>query len=176
MLNSNIRLARVEAVSSNDGSFDSEEEVDDAESQIEAVATFDSSKDDHNEPDYGYENDDNNDQEIGEERVWQKRIRKRKMKRRDSTIFDHGIDFSLFKNHKEIASQIFYVSTFAILGTALRVYMGRLFGTDCIRAAGDGAVQDFFTPLSSKICVTSDGRTQRGGAMFVDLPTNMLGS
>jgi hypothetical protein len=55
--------------------------------------------------------------------------------------------------------------------------MGRLFGLDCEQHNDDReAVDDFFMPLSSQICVTSSGKTERGGAFFTDLPANMLGS
>jgi fluoride ion exporter CrcB/FEX len=68
---------------------------------------------------------------------------------------------------------VLYLSVFAILGTTLRVYLARLFGEDC----EDGAIDDFFTPLSTRICVTAGGRSeQTGGALFRDLPANVLGS
>jgi hypothetical protein len=88
----------------------------------------------------------------------------------------HDIDCSLFASWEEVASHVFYISTFAILGSVLRVYMGRFFGLDCEQQEHDLVVNDFLTPLSSQICVTSDGKLQRGGAVFVDLPANMLGS
>jgi hypothetical protein len=88
-----------------------------------------------------------------------------------------AMDCSLFSSWHEIAAHIFYISTFAILGTVLRLYLGRFFGLDCIRKEQDiDSANDFLTPLSSLICVTSDGKTQRGGALFIDLPANMLGS
>jgi hypothetical protein len=35
---------------------------------------------------------------------------------------------------------------------------------------------DFFSIISSNICVTSSGKTeQTGGALFLDLPANMIG-
>lgn len=68
---------------------------------------------------------------------------------------------------------IFYVSISAILGSVFRVYMARIFGLDCEYKH----VNDFFIPLTSKICVTSDGRSaQTGGALFIDLPSNIFGS
>jgi fluoride ion exporter CrcB/FEX len=68
---------------------------------------------------------------------------------------------------------VLYLSAFAILGSTLRVFLARLFGEDC----EDGAIDDFFTPLSSRICVTAGGRSeQTGGALFRDLPANVLGS
>lgn len=68
---------------------------------------------------------------------------------------------------------VLYLSAFAILGSTLRVYLARFFGEDC----EDGAIDDFLTPLSSRICVTAGGRSeQTGGALFRDLPANILGS
>jgi fluoride ion exporter CrcB/FEX len=68
---------------------------------------------------------------------------------------------------------IFYVSTSAILGSVVRTYMARIFGFDCETKG----VNDFVTPLASKICVTNGGRTlQTGGALFYDFPANVLGS
>jgi fluoride ion exporter CrcB/FEX len=68
---------------------------------------------------------------------------------------------------------IIYISAAAILGACLRVYMDRFFGGDC----EDNSVDDFLTPVSSHICLTSSGRTlQTGGALFRDLPANILGS
>lgn len=74
-------------------------------------------------------------------------------------------------------AHVLYISTFAIIGTVLRSYIGRFFGLDCIRdELDDDTHTDFLTPLSRHICITSDGKTQRGGAIFIDLPANMLGS
>ena len=68
---------------------------------------------------------------------------------------------------------IFYVSTSAVLGSVVRIYVARIFGFDC----ETGDVNDFLTPLTSKICVTNGGRTlQTGGALFYDFPANLLGS
>jgi fluoride ion exporter CrcB/FEX len=68
---------------------------------------------------------------------------------------------------------VFYISISAILGSAVRTFMARLFGKDC-------EVQlftDFLTPFSSLICVTNGGRTlQTGGALFYDFPANVVGS
>jgi hypothetical protein len=85
-------------------------------------------------------------------------------------------DCSLFPSWEEIASQVYYISTFAILGTVLRIYMGRFFGLDCELNASGQAIDDIFTPVSSLVCVTSDGKYQRGGSVFIDLPANILGS
>jgi CrcB-like protein, Camphor Resistance (CrcB) len=75
-----------------------------------------------------------------------------------------------------IAAPLFYISTFAILGTVLRLYVGRLFGLDCLQKERGDVESDFLSPLFSLVCITSDGRTERGGALFIDLPANMLGS
>ena len=58
---------------------------------------------------------------------------------------------------------ILYISAAATLGSCLRVYVGRLF-------AGDWEFEDF------RFRLTSDGRYEPGGALFRDLPANMLGS
>jgi|GEM_PF-6560866 len=68
---------------------------------------------------------------------------------------------------------VFYLSAYAVLGAVLRVYVARFFGQDC----DDPSVNDFLTPLSRQICVTASGKTlQHGGALFLDLPANMIGS
>ena len=73
----------------------------------------------------------------------------------------------------ERLSRIAYISVFGAIGTILRIFMGRLFGSDC----ADDRVDDFLTPLSSRLCVTTNGKTeQTGGALFIDLPADMLGS
>lgn len=58
---------------------------------------------------------------------------------------------------------ILYISAAATLGSCLRVYVGRLF-------AGDWEFDDF------RFRLTSDGHYEPGGALFRDLPANMLGS
>jgi len=74
---------------------------------------------------------------------------------------------------EHVLESIFYVSTSAVLGSVVRTYLARLFGYDC----ATNSVNDFLTPLSSKICVTNGGRTlQTGGALFYDFPANVLGS
>jgi len=71
---------------------------------------------------------------------------------------------------------VIFIGTFAVFGAVLRVYMGRFFGLDC-EQVNDRVVDDWLTSLSSRICVTASGKTeQTGGALFVDLPSNMLGS
>jgi fluoride ion exporter CrcB/FEX len=68
-----------------------------------------------------------------------------------------------------------YISIFATFGAVIRIYMGRLFGVDC--ESGSEGIDDFLTPFSSGICVTASGKTdQTGGALFSDLPSNILGS
>mmetsp|Transcript_14916 Transcript_14916/g.22355 ORF Transcript_14916/g.22355 Transcript_14916/m.22355 type:complete len:510 (-) Transcript_14916:61-1590(-) len=69
-------------------------------------------------------------------------------------------------------STILYLSVFAIIGSSLRSYFGRIFGLDCEFPLSEA---DYLAPLSS--CITATGLTeQRGGALFIDLPTNMIGS
>ena len=70
-------------------------------------------------------------------------------------------------------SFLMYLSVFSIFGSILRVFLARFFGEDC----ESHSVTDFLTPLSRQICVTASGRTlQTGGALFMDLPANMIGS
>ena len=59
---------------------------------------------------------------------------------------------------------LYYLYSFAILGTSCRIFMSRFFGRDC---EDPGAVSDFMSPLTENICVTSNGLTmQHGGALF----------
>ena len=70
-------------------------------------------------------------------------------------------------------NHVLYISSCAVLGSALRVYIGRLFGGDC----ESKEKIDFFSLLFERICITAGGRTeQTGGALFRDLPANVLGS
>ena len=97
--------------------------------------------------------------------------------RRASSTRDETLGCGLFSSWEEIATHVLYISTFAVIGTVLRSYIGRFFGLDCIRdEQDDDSHTDFLTSLSKHICITSDGKTQRGGAIFIDLPANMLGS
>ena len=97
--------------------------------------------------------------------------------RRTSSTRVETLDCSLFSSWEDIVAHVFYVSTFAVFGTVARSYIGRIFGLDCIRnELDDFTYTDFLTPLSEHICITSDGKTQRGGAIFIDLPANMIGS
>jgi hypothetical protein len=85
----------------------------------------------------------------------------------------HHDDYIAMESTEEWLSCCIYISIFSVFGVVLRIYMGRFFGLDC---ENDGEVHDFMTPLSSRICVTASGRTeQTGGAVFTDLPTNILG-
>lgn len=68
-------------------------------------------------------------------------------------------------------ADLFYIATWGIFGTIARVYIDRIFGSDCENNGAD----DFWS--ASNICITANGRTERkGGALFVDLPANILGS
>ena len=69
---------------------------------------------------------------------------------------------------------ILYLSSFAIIGSTIRLYLARIFGLDC---SSPPPQQDYIYILS--MCLTSTG-TGTGltsqGAIFIDLPANMLGS
>ena len=93
--------------------------------------------------------------------------------RPNNNLYD---EYDAIDSFREWATCALYVSLFSALGAVLRIYMGRLFGLDCDLADSDLAVDDFLTPLSSRICITASGKTtQTGGALFTDLPPNMLG-
>ncbi|KAL3799413.1 hypothetical protein HJC23_013868 [Cyclotella cryptica] len=78
--------------------------------------------------------------------------------------------------HKWNWLHIFYLSTFSIFGITIRAFMGRFFGGDC-DADATVPINDWLTPISRHVCVTTSGRTdQYGGALFIDLPANMFGS
>jgi fluoride ion exporter CrcB/FEX len=67
-----------------------------------------------------------------------------------------------------------YISSLALWGNVVRVYLGRLMGTDC--EDGDLAPDDFGTHFFQRVCITAGGMTtQTGGAVFRDLPANLLG-
>ena len=69
---------------------------------------------------------------------------------------------------------ILYISIFSVIGVTSRAFIGRLFGGDC---DPNHAVKDWLYPLSHRICVTTNGQTEQyGGALFIDLPDNMIGS
>jgi fluoride ion exporter CrcB/FEX len=75
------------------------------------------------------------------------------------------------RRHTSMA--IVYLSVFSSFGSIIRIFAGRLFGLDCEFQS----TQDWLSPFSQQICITSSGMsTQRGGALFTDLPANMLGS
>jgi CrcB protein len=72
---------------------------------------------------------------------------------------------------------IIYLSLFSVVGSSLRIFMGRFFGGDCDLNVEGGQIDDFLWSSSHKICITTSGKTEQyGGALFVDLPANMLGS
>ena len=82
---------------------------------------------------------------------------------------------SIFQCLKWNWPAIVYLSIFSIIGVTTRSFIGRLFGGDC-DSIGD-PIDDWLYPLSHQICITASGRTeQHGGALFIDLPENMLGS
>lgn len=101
-------------------------------------------------------------------------LRRRRRRRRKNPHVD--IDWTLLSCWDDFLSTVYYIGTCAILGTSLRIFMGRLFGSDCDSATIDNGVGDFFESFASIICITSDGRLRAGGAIFTDLPANMLGS
>jgi hypothetical protein len=103
------------------------------------------------------------------------RRRRCRCRRRKSPHLD--IDWTLLSCGDDFLSTVYYIGCFAILGTSLRWYIGRLFGSDCTNVEFDNnPVGDFFESFASKICITSDGRMKAGGSVFTDLPANMLGS
>ena len=68
---------------------------------------------------------------------------------------------------------VYYLSTYACFGTIIRAFLGRLFGYDC----ESKSINDWLSPLSNQICVTASGTTaQTGGALFIALPANVIGS
>ena len=78
--------------------------------------------------------------------------------------------FSLFTSHEWMS--IVYLSAFAIIGSTIRLFLGRIFGGDC---ESPPEQNDYLSPFST--CVTASGQTaQAGGALFIDLPANMVGS
>ncbi|GKY95381.1 hypothetical protein MPSEU_000499700 [Mayamaea pseudoterrestris] len=71
---------------------------------------------------------------------------------------------------------IAYISCFALFGTVVRIYTARFFGLDCEYKNTAMAVNDFLSPLTEHICITASGKTaSTGGALFTDLPANMIG-
>jgi hypothetical protein len=101
--------------------------------------------------------------------------RRRRRRRRKSPHLD--IDWKLLSCWEDFLSTVYHIGCFAILGTSLRSFIGRFFGSDCTNFEFDNnPVGDFIQPFASKICITSDGRMKTGGSIFTDLPANMLGS
>ncbi len=65
-----------------------------------------------------------------------------------------------------------HISVYSMLGTTVRIILARLFGQDCESTTH---IPDFLSKTA--LCVTSTGKTnQHGGAIFIDLPANILGS
>lgn len=94
-----------------------------------------------------------------------------------SFVRPHGRKDHLALSRNEFFACIYYISSFGILGTILRVYVERLFGYDCDVKHSSAAANDWFERISSNICVTATGTTnQTGGALFTALPCNILGS
>jgi fluoride ion exporter CrcB/FEX len=75
-------------------------------------------------------------------------------------------------NRAKILIQAVYISIAAILGVLTRMILAQLFGEAC---ANPGTVG--WLSAASPLCVTNDGTTtQKGGIVFADLPSNILGS
>jgi CrcB protein len=73
---------------------------------------------------------------------------------------------------------IVYLSLFSVIGFTIRIYLGRFFGGDCTsyESGNSTIIDDFLWPVSHKVCITTDGKTvQYGGALFIDLPANIIG-
>lgn len=65
------------------------------------------------------------------------------------------------------------LSIFAVFGSTLRIYLARIFGLDCEFPPPDNG--NYLKPIST--CLTASGLSdQSGGALFIDLPANMIGS
>ena len=104
-----------------------------------------------------------------------------------SRFSQHGKADDHDDDYESTILSVLYIALFSVFGAVLRIYIARFFGLDCefssaaaaAAAAGDDDedyVDDFLTPFASHICVTASGRTeQTGGALFTDLPANMLG-
>lgn len=72
-------------------------------------------------------------------------------------------------------THVYYLSLLSVVGVTFRAFLGRFFGGDCSHE-GD-PIDDWLWPLSHKICVTTNGKTEQyGGALFIDLPANVFGS
>lgn len=120
--------------------------------------------------------DDDDDKRILDEEIGVRPGDDRKKNRQDDSVGAANGYFLCFAGGNT-ASQILYVSALAIFGTVLRIYMGRFFGLDCmLKEHNVVGADDFLTPISSLMCITSNGKLQHGGAIFIDLPANILGS
>jgi len=74
-------------------------------------------------------------------------------------------------------SKIAYLSAYAILGCLCRVLIGRILGSECVSDSNDTSTWMYPVAIKHNLCLTSNGQThQNGGALFIDLPVNMLGS
>jgi len=68
---------------------------------------------------------------------------------------------------------VLYLSSFAIIGSTIRLYLARIFGLDC---SSPPPQQDYIYFLSMCLTSTGTGTATNQGAIFIDLPANMLGS
>lgn len=77
---------------------------------------------------------------------------------------------------KSTSIDIVYLSLFSVIGFTIRVFFGRFFGGDCSSYESGTIIDDSLWPVSHQVCITTDGRTaQYGGALFIDLPANIIG-
>jgi len=85
---------------------------------------------------------------------------------------DHSL-FSVFTFFQiPTRETVFLLLVYSVFGTTCRVFLGRIFGKDC---ENPDTINDFISHIY--LCVTASGKTnQRGGALFLDLPANILGS
>ena len=61
---------------------------------------------------------------------------------------------------------VLYLSAFSIFGNTIRAFLDRIFGLSC----------ETSNPDMDEFCIAASGTTmQRGGALFIDLPANMVG-
>jgi len=90
----------------------------------------------------------------------------------ESRSVDHSL-FSVFTFFQiPTRETVFLLLVYSVFGTTCRVFLGRFFGKDC---ENPDTVNDFISHIY--LCVTASGITnQRGGALFLDLPANILGS
>ncbi|KAL6754990.1 hypothetical protein V8C86DRAFT_271040 [Haematococcus lacustris] len=65
-----------------------------------------------------------------------------------------------------VARNVLHLAAWAQVGVLLRYYVGKLLGEACGSPAGSNG----WVP-----CITSPGLTRPGGALFIDLPANVLG-